>query len=83
MKRIIYTFTLSAAMLAASTLVMAKSDKDNRNDEKKCEAQFEAQKEACESLPSRDAVLKCKAQVEEKAKQVCKEAEDDKDQDKR
>ena len=81
MKRIIYTLTLSAAMLAASTLVMAKSDKDNRPDDKRCEAQFEAAKEACESLSTRDAIQKCKAQVEEKAKQMCKEAGDDQDRD--
>ena len=81
MKRMIYTLTLSAAMLAASTLVMAKSDKDDRHDDKKCEAQFEAQKEACEALPTRDAVQKCKAQVEQKAKQVCKDAADDQDRD--
>ena len=81
MKHIIYTLTLSAAMLGASTLVMAASDGDRGREEKQCEAKFEAAKEACEALPTSDAVRKCKAEVEQKAKQACKEADDDRDRD--
>ena len=83
MKRLIYTLTLSAAMLAPSQLIMAKSDNDNRPDEKRCEAQCEVKKEVCEKLPDNNAVQKCKADVEQQCKQVCKEAEDHHDRDHR
>ncbi len=73
MKRMIYTLTLSAAMLGASALVMADSGKGDRHNEKQCEAKFEAAKEACE-LQAGD-VQKCKAHVEELAKQACQETE--------
>lgn len=60
-------------MLGTSALVMAKSGKDDRQNEKQCEAKIEAAKEACE-LQAGD-VQKCKAHVQELAKQACKEAE--------
>ena len=80
MKRFVYTFTLSTAMIAFSASGRAKSDHKDGG-EKACETACEAKKEQCEKLkPDTAKFNACVAQVEKDCKPLCKD-DNDRDRD--
>jgi len=83
MKKLIYTVTLSCAMLGSSALVGATPDDKDRPGEKACETACEAKKEQCEKLkPDTAAFNACLAKVRQDCKDACKDQnENDRDRD--
>ncbi len=79
MRQIVYTLTLSVAMLASSALA---TDKPGGGKNKHCEDACEQKKEQCERLkPGSDDFKRCMADAEQQCKQACKEDDDDQDTD--
>lgn len=82
MNKLVYTFTLSMAMIVSLASGSAKSGHADAG-EKACEATCEAKKEQCEKLkPDTAKFNACVAQVQKDCQQVCKNGADkDRDDD--
>lgn len=72
MKKLIYTFTLTTAMLASSAAIWATPDHGNGGGDKDCETACEAKKEQCEKLkPDTAAFNACIAKVQQDCNNTC------------